>query len=155
MTNTRLIAVNEVRMPFPRWLARFNLYVTNRILSPLARFVPGMAVVVHLGRRSHRPYRTPVMVFRREHDFLIALTYGRESQWVQNVLAQGGCELQTKCRWRLRRPECRTQSGLLEFHRDWTRWQKTYVFATYPSQVTGPALSPFQRCSRGRVFETD
>jgi deazaflavin-dependent oxidoreductase (nitroreductase family) len=64
-----------------------------------------MAVVVHLGRKSQRQYRTPVMVFRREHDFLIALTYGRESQWVQNVLAQGGCQLETKGRTvRLTRP---------------------------------------------------
>src|SRR3989475_13173297 len=82
-------------MPFPRWLARFNLYVTNRILGPLARFVPGMAVVVHVGIKSHRQYRTPVLVFRRGPHFLIALTYGRDSQWVQNVLAEGGCDLET------------------------------------------------------------
>ena len=25
-------------MPLPRWLARFNLHVTNRILGPLARY---------------------------------------------------------------------------------------------------------------------
>jgi hypothetical protein len=35
------------------------------------------------------------MVFRRQDRFLIALTYGRESQWVQNVLSAGGCELET------------------------------------------------------------
>ena len=81
-------------MPFPRWLARFNLHVTNRVLGPLASYAPGMAVVVHTGRKSHRRYRTPVLVFRRGDRFVIALTYGRESQWVQNVLAQGGCELE-------------------------------------------------------------
>jgi hypothetical protein len=27
---------------------------------------------------------------------IIALTYGRESQWVQNVLAQSGCEIETE-----------------------------------------------------------
>jgi deazaflavin-dependent oxidoreductase (nitroreductase family) len=53
-----------------------------------------MGVIVHEGRKSHRRYRTPVLVFRRGHDFIIALTYGRQSQWVQNVLAQGGCELE-------------------------------------------------------------
>src|SRR6266481_616047 len=92
-------------MPFPRWLARFNLYVTNRILSPLARFVPGMAVVVHTGRKTRRRYRTPVVVFQRGRHFIIALTYGRESQWVQNVLAQDGCDLETVRRtMRLTRP---------------------------------------------------
>src|SRR5215831_12130678 len=92
-------------MPFPRWLARFNLYVTNRILGPLARFVLGLAVVVHVGRKSHRQYRTPVLVFRRGQHFLIALTYGRDSQWVQNVLARCGCDLETTGRTvRLTRP---------------------------------------------------
>jgi hypothetical protein len=33
------------------------------------------------------------MVFRRGEDFIIALTYGPESEWVKNVLAEGGCEL--------------------------------------------------------------
>jgi hypothetical protein len=42
--------------------------------------------VLHIGRKPHRRYRTPVMVFRRRDHFVIALTYGRESQWVQNVL---------------------------------------------------------------------
>jgi hypothetical protein len=39
-----------------------------------------------------------VLVFRRGGKFTIALTYGAESQWVQNVLAQGGCELETQGR---------------------------------------------------------
>lgn len=85
-------------MPAPRWLARFNLYVTNRILGPLARRLPGMGVVVHVGRKTHRPYRTPVMIFRHGDQVIIALTYGRESQWVQNVIANNGCELQNQGR---------------------------------------------------------
>ena len=35
------------------------------------------------------------MIFRRGEHFLIALTYGRNSQWVQNILSQGSCELET------------------------------------------------------------
>ena len=82
-------------MPLPRWLARFNLHVTNHILGPLAKFLPWMAVVIHIGRKSGRRYRTPVVIFRRGEHFLIALTYGRNAQWVQNVLMQGGCEFET------------------------------------------------------------
>jgi deazaflavin-dependent oxidoreductase (nitroreductase family) len=85
-------------MPAPRWLARFNLHVTNHILSPLARRLPGMGFVIHVGRRTQRQYRTPVMVFRRGNRFIIALTYGRESQWVLNVLSQGGCEFESQGR---------------------------------------------------------
>ena len=35
-------------------------------------------------------------VFRVPDGFLIALTYGRESEWVKNVLAAGGCQLDTR-----------------------------------------------------------
>ena len=83
-------------MPAPRWLARVNLRFTNHILGPLARRLPGMGIVHHIGRRSRREYRTPVMIFRREEKVIVALTYGRESQWVQNVLAEGGCKLETQ-----------------------------------------------------------
>ena len=85
-------------MPAPRWLARFNLHVTNPILGPLAKYLPGMGVIVHEGRKTHQHYRTPVLVFRRDQHFIIALTYGRESQWEQNVLANGGCDLETSGR---------------------------------------------------------
>ena len=36
--------------------------------------------------------------FRRGDRLIIALTYGREAQWVANVLAENGCELETKGR---------------------------------------------------------
>jgi hypothetical protein len=37
-----------------------------------------------------------VNVFRAPEGFLIALTYGRDSEWVKNVLAAGECELETR-----------------------------------------------------------
>jgi hypothetical protein len=37
-----------------------------------------------------------VLVFRHGDRFVVALTYERESQWVRNVLAQGGCKLETQ-----------------------------------------------------------
>lgn len=50
-------------------------------------------------------YRTPVNVFRVPDGFVIALTYGRESEWVKNVLAAGGAELETSGRrYRLSSP---------------------------------------------------
>jgi deazaflavin-dependent oxidoreductase (nitroreductase family) len=85
-------------MPLPRWVARFNLRVTNRILGPVAEHMPGMGIVIHQGRKTNRTYRTPVMVFRHGDRFVIALTYGPSSQWVQNVLAHGGCDFETQGR---------------------------------------------------------
>ena len=92
-------------MPLPRWVARFNRRVTNRVLGPLARHLPGFGVVVHTGRKTGRQYRTPVNVFPRPGGYVIALTYGLESEWVRNVLARGGCALETRGRTlRLTRP---------------------------------------------------
>jgi deazaflavin-dependent oxidoreductase (nitroreductase family) len=82
----------------PRSLARFNRRVTNRILGPLAPRLPGFGVVIHTGRKSGRVYRTPVNVFRRPEGYVIALTYGADSEWVRNVLANGGCMLETRGR---------------------------------------------------------
>src|SRR5213593_3715745 len=85
-------------MPLPRWLARVNRHLTNRITGPIAPRLPGFGVVVHTGRTTHRRRRTPVNVFERDGRYLIALTYGSDAQWVRNVLASGGCELETRGR---------------------------------------------------------
>src|ERR1700732_2460622 len=79
-----------------RWVAAFNLAVTNRITSRFAARLPGFGILTHVGRKSGRVYRTPVNVFRAPEGFLIALTYGRDSEWVKNVLAAGGCQLETR-----------------------------------------------------------
>ena len=82
-----------------RWVAAFNLAITNRITSRFAARLPGFGILTHRGRKSGRVYRTPVNGFRAPNGFLIALTYGRESEWVKHVLTAGGCQLET-CRVR-------------------------------------------------------
>jgi deazaflavin-dependent oxidoreductase (nitroreductase family) len=79
-----------------KWVAAFNLAVTNRITKRFAARLPGFGILTHIGRKSGEVYRTPVNVFRAPEGFLIALTYGRESEWVQNVLAAEGCQLETR-----------------------------------------------------------
>jgi deazaflavin-dependent oxidoreductase (nitroreductase family) len=92
-------------MPAPRWLARLNRRLTNPVLGRLAPHLPGFGVVVHTGRISRRVYRTPVNVFRRGPTYVIALTYGANSEWVRNVLANGSCGLFVRGRLvRLRQP---------------------------------------------------
>jgi deazaflavin-dependent oxidoreductase (nitroreductase family) len=83
-------------MPLPRQLAHFNRRVTNRITRRLAGWMPGFAIVIHVGRRSGRTYSTPVNVFRDRGRYVFALTYGPESDWVRNVLAAGGCKIKTR-----------------------------------------------------------
>jgi deazaflavin-dependent oxidoreductase (nitroreductase family) len=79
-----------------RWVARFNLAVTNRITIHFVEWMPGFGMLTHEGRKSGKIYRTPVNVFRRPGGSLIALTYGPDSEWVRNVLAAGGCQLVTR-----------------------------------------------------------
>jgi deazaflavin-dependent oxidoreductase (nitroreductase family) len=93
-------------MPLSKSVAHFNSRVTNHLTRPLARRAPGFGVIVHTGRTSGRVYRTPVNVFVRNGRFAVALTYGRQAEWVKNVLAAGGCELVTRGRrHRLTDPE--------------------------------------------------
>ena len=81
-----------------RSLAKINLAFTNRITSRFAGRLPLFGIITHVGRKSGRVYRTPVNVFPNEQGFAIALTYGQQSEWVRNVLAAGGCQLQTRSR---------------------------------------------------------
>ncbi|HEY7051358.1 MAG TPA: nitroreductase family deazaflavin-dependent oxidoreductase [Mycobacterium sp.] len=85
-------------MPAPRWVARANKVGLNRITKFIAPWAPGWAVVVHRGRKSGRIFHTPVWAFRRGNGFVIALTYGSQSDWVRNVLAADGCELHARRR---------------------------------------------------------
>ncbi|WP_066901344.1 nitroreductase family deazaflavin-dependent oxidoreductase [Mycolicibacterium houstonense] len=85
-------------MPAPRWIARANKVGLNRLTRFIAPWAPGWAVVIHRGRRSGRTFRTPLWAFRRGHGFVIALTYGSQADWVRNVLAAGGCELESRRR---------------------------------------------------------
>jgi deazaflavin-dependent oxidoreductase (nitroreductase family) len=88
-----------------RWVAAFNKAVTNRITNRFAGRLPGFALLSHTGRRSGRIYRTPVNVFRTSNGFLMALTYSREAEWVKNVLAAGGAQLETRgARYKLQDP---------------------------------------------------
>jgi deazaflavin-dependent oxidoreductase (nitroreductase family) len=90
-------------VPLPKRLAKFNLRVTNRVLGPAARRLPGFAIVHHVGRRSGIERTTPVNIF---DEYVIALTYGADSQWVKNVLAAGEFDVVSRGRTiRLDRPE--------------------------------------------------
>jgi deazaflavin-dependent oxidoreductase (nitroreductase family) len=79
-----------------RWLAKINIAFTNRITGLFAGWLPGFGILTHVGRKSGKVYRTPINVFRASAGFIIALTYSSQSEWVKNVLAAGGCELQTR-----------------------------------------------------------
>lgn len=80
-------------MSFRRCAARFTKFA-NHIFGHVMPHLPGFGVVCHRGRTSGRQYRTPVKLFRSGRKYLISLPYGPESDWVRNVCAAGGCELE-------------------------------------------------------------
>ena len=85
-------------MPIPKTVAKLNRVGINHLTRRFAPWTPGFGVVIHTGRRSGRTFRTPVNVFRSSGGYVIALTYGADSDWVKNVLAADGCELATRGR---------------------------------------------------------
>ena len=83
-------------MPIPLSLGRWNRAGFNRLSTPVARHLPGFAVVHHRGRTSGREYQTPVNLFHTDGGFVIALPYGPHTDWVKNVLAAGSCTVETR-----------------------------------------------------------
>jgi deazaflavin-dependent oxidoreductase (nitroreductase family) len=106
-------------MPLPRWLATANRRYTNRVTTAAATRLPGFGVITHTGRRSGHRYRTPVNVFAAPGGYTVALTYGADSDWVRNVTAAGGCELEHRGR--------RERLGAPQVARDQTRRQVPVV----------------------------
>ena len=70
----------------------------NPIMRPVASKLPAFAILTHRGRKSGRPYRTPINVFRRGDHYYFFLTYGSDVQWLKNVLATGSCSIETRGR---------------------------------------------------------
>jgi len=73
----------------------FTTYVFNPFSRLFVGRLPLFGIIRHRGRRSGQLYRAPVNVFRDGADYIVALTYSSQVQWVQNVMAAGGCELET------------------------------------------------------------
>lgn len=96
-------------MPFPKAMTGVNRRMVNPAMRHLAGRVPLMGVVQHRGRTSGRAYRTPVLMFRSGNRVVIALTYGRDVDWVRNVIAAGDVTIRHRNRdLRAIAPEIRT-----------------------------------------------
>jgi len=81
-------------VPIPKALARFNKAVTNPVARLVAGWLPPFAIVTHRGRATGTIYRTPVWAFRTPGGLAIALTYGADTDWVENVLRAGEAEVE-------------------------------------------------------------
>jgi deazaflavin-dependent oxidoreductase (nitroreductase family) len=81
----------------PSTTVRFVLGPLSRLLNPLVgvlagrRFVPLIARIHHVGRRSGKPYVTPTGAHVTGDTVVIPLSFGNVSDWARNVRAAGGC----------------------------------------------------------------
>jgi deazaflavin-dependent oxidoreductase (nitroreductase family) len=81
----------------PSRLVRVVMRPLTKVLNPATMAFAGRrhmtmaAQVRHVGRKSGRPYVTPVGARRAGDTFVIPLTFGNQSDWSRNVRAAGGC----------------------------------------------------------------
>lgn len=74
-------------MVLPRWLARANRKVTNRVLGRIPERISPFVTLHHVGRSSGRAYAVPLAGFMIPGGVLLTPTYGPEADWVRNILA--------------------------------------------------------------------
>lgn len=86
-------------MPFPKQITTVNRAVLNPLMRHLAGRVGPLALVEHVGRKSGRTFRTPVLLFRHGDEAVVALTYGPDVDWARNVLAAESCEVEIRGKW--------------------------------------------------------
>jgi len=70
---------------------RLRTFVKRFINPFMRRFANAsrgpFALLRHVGRRSGKTYEIPIMVWRVEDGFVIALTYGPHVDWLRNLQA--------------------------------------------------------------------
>ena len=99
-----LVAIVAVAVVFVTGMRRRSPIVVNtvrrtsRAMKPYvlkSAGTPGAyaSVVRHVGRTSGQPYETPITAVSTDDGFVIALPYGRDADWVRNVLAAGTATL--------------------------------------------------------------
>jgi deazaflavin-dependent oxidoreductase (nitroreductase family) len=103
--------------PHPRLLF-FATHILNPVVLTIAgaRYSP-FARIEHVGRRSGKRYQTPLIVQRTPGGFMLALTYGPETDWYRNLVAAKGGTMRWHGRaYRLQQPELiDSETGLAAF----------------------------------------
>jgi deazaflavin-dependent oxidoreductase (nitroreductase family) len=82
----------------------------------------------HTGRRSGRPYVTPVSARLHGDVILIALTFGNQSDWVRNIAAAGRCSIRLD-------------------GQDFEATDPRFLSRGQASELVGPMFSPMERAS--------
>ncbi|MED5813873.1 nitroreductase family deazaflavin-dependent oxidoreductase [Mycolicibacterium sp. 050232] len=76
-------------MRVPRRIAHFNKHVTNPLARAITPWLPSLGTLEHVGRKSGKRYRTPLLVFKTYDGYAILVGYGPQTDWLKNVLVGG------------------------------------------------------------------
>lgn len=79
--------------------------LVNAVPRLFAPRLKHMAIIEHVGRKSGKRYRTPVMCFVEDDYLSVVLNYGAKADWVRNVQAAGSAGVKHRGRrYRLANP---------------------------------------------------
>ena len=84
-----------VPMKVPVWAENFQIKYLNPIIAPIAKYLPGMAIISHRGRSSGTVYQTVVTPYRSGNTVVILLIHGK-TNWVKNILAAGEADIRIR-----------------------------------------------------------
>jgi deazaflavin-dependent oxidoreductase (nitroreductase family) len=75
-------------------------HLFNPLVMLLAgtRLLPLYGVIHHRGRKSGKPFTTPVVVRPTQDGFIVPMPWGEGTDWFRNVRAAGGCQIRWKGR---------------------------------------------------------
>ncbi len=85
-------------MRVPRRIAKFNKRVTNPAARMITPWLPNLATLEHVGRKTGKRYRTPLLVFETQDGYAVLVGYGLQTDWLKNVLAGGPTVLRKRGR---------------------------------------------------------
>jgi deazaflavin-dependent oxidoreductase (nitroreductase family) len=74
--------------------------LANPVMRPVARFVPGMAVLETTGRRTGLPRQNPISGRLDGDSFWLVSDHGPDSQYVRNIEADPRVRLRIGGSWR-------------------------------------------------------
>jgi deazaflavin-dependent oxidoreductase (nitroreductase family) len=81
-------------MPLPKWLT----LITKHVFNPMEIRRGVRPVLIHVGRSSGRTFETPLDAHPIDGGYLFIMNYGRDSDWVKNILASGSATLRVEGR---------------------------------------------------------
>lgn len=106
-------------MPLPKWLA----LITKHVFNPMEIRRGVRPVLIHVGRSSGRTFETPLDAHPIENGYLFIMNYGRDSDWVKNILAAGSATLRVDGREvALRSPRVITKEDALPLLPTTSKW---------------------------------